>query len=191
MTPEEFRESRRQNVKLPCGMEFEIRRLGALDVLRMGGSPDLRAYVGKPRSDVLKAIGKHLEDLWKGVLADLGNDREFHEKIVMAGVVSPKIVKEPEAPDTVCVGDLAQEELSILAGGILKFSLLTKKEAEKIDPLSETESSSSISMPSGGDTEGSQAKSSQSTGGGNSQPIPSTSHVPAQESQKKQPPGSA
>lgn len=190
MTPEEFRESRRQKVKLPGGMEFVIRRLGALDILRMGGTPDLRAYIGKPRADVLKAIGKHLEDLWRGILADLGEDREFHEKIVMAGVVSPKVVKETELPDTVCVSDLAQEELSILAGGILKFSLLTKKEAEKIDPLSETENSSSISTPSGGDTEGSQAKSSQSTAK-DLPPIPSTSHVPAQEPQKKLPPASA
>lgn len=187
MTPEEFRESRRQKVQLLGGMEFVIRRLGALDVLRLGGTPDLRAYIGKPRADVLKAIGKHLEDLWKGILADLGEDREFHEKIVIEGVVSPKVVKEPELPDTVCVADLAQEELSILAGGILKFSLLTKQEAEKIDPLSETEGSSSISTPSGGDTEGSQAKSSQSTVT-DSPPIPSTSHVPAQEPQKKQPP---
>jgi hypothetical protein len=171
-------------------MEFVIRRLGALDILRMGASPDLRAYIGKPRADVLKAIGKHLEDLWKGVLADLGNDREFHEKIVMAGVVSPKVIREPELPGTVCVNDLAQEELSILAGGILKFSLLTKQEAEKIGPLPETENSSSISIPSGEDTDDSQAKSSQSTVK-DSPPIPSTSHVPAQEPQKKKLPASA
>lgn len=190
MTPEEFRESRRQNVKLPNGMEFVIRRLGALDILRMGATPDLRAYIGKPRADVLKAIGKHLEDLWKGVLADLGNDREFHEKLVMAGVVSPKVVKETDVEKTVCIADLAQEELSILAGGILKFSLLTKQEAEKIVPLPETENSSSTLTPSGEDTGGSQAKSSQSTAK-DSPPIPSTSHVPAQEPQKKPQPASA
>ena len=190
MTPEEFRASRRQNVKLPNGMEFEIRRLGALDLLRMGGSPDLRPLVGKSKQEVLKSVGKHFNDLWEHVLGNLMEDRDFLEKIVMAGVVSPKVVKEQDAQGTVCVADITQEELSILAGGIMDFSFLTKKEAQKIDPLSETANSSSISTPSGGDTEGSQAKSSQSPGNGSSLPIPSMSRAPAQDSQKKPPPAS-
>lgn len=191
MTPEEFTASRRQNVKLPGGMEFEIRRLGGLDFLVMGSSPDLRQFIGKPKADVLKAVGKHLEELFNGVLANLMEDREFLEKIIMAGVVSPKIVKEVGVQGAVCIADIMQEELSILAGGILKFSFHTKQEAQRIDPLSETANSSSISTPSEGDTEGSQAKSSESPGNGKPQPIPSTSHVPAQESQKKPPPASA
>ncbi len=191
MTPEEFRASRRQNVKLPNGMEFVIRRIGGLDLLAMGSSPDLRQFIGKSKPEVLKAIGKHLGDLFKGVLADLLEDRKFLEKIVMAGTVSPKVVREVDVEGTVCISDILQEELSIFAGGILKFSFLTKQEAEKIDPLSETADSSSISTPSEGDTESSQAKSSQSPGNGSQQPTPSTSHVPAQESLKKPPPASA
>lgn len=188
MTPEEFRESRRQNVELPNGMKFEIHRLGAIDLLRMGSSPDLRAFIGKEKQEVLKAVGKHAKDLWESVLRDLVKERGFLEKIVMEGVVSPKVVRESDAPETVYVGDLLHEELDMLAGKILNFSFLTKGEAQKIDPLPETESSSSISTPSGEDTEGSQAKSSQSPGNGNSQPTQSTSHVQAQDSQKKQPP---
>lgn len=187
MTPEEFRESRRQKVELPNGMEFEIHRLSAVDLLRIGSSPDLRALIGKPKQEVLKAVGKHAKDLWESVLRDLVKDRGFLEKVVMEGVVSPKIVRESDAPETVYVGDLLHEELDMLAGKILNFSFLTKKEAEKIDPLSETESSSSISTPSEGDTESSQAKSSQSPENGSQQPTPSTSHVRAQESPKKTP----
>lgn len=190
MTPEEFRESRRGKVKLPNGMEFEIRRLGALDLLAMGGSPDLRPLIGKPKAEVLKAVGKHLEDLWKNVLGEFAGDREFLEKIVMAGAVSPKIVREDSAQGTICIADLLQEELDILAGGILQFSFVTKREAQKIDPLSETEDSSSTLTPSEDAMESSQAKSSQSTAK-DSQPTPSTSHVPAQESQKKPQPASA
>lgn len=189
MTPEEFRESRRQNVKLPNGMEFVIRRLGALDLLRMGSSPDLRSLVRKPKQEVLKNVGKHLEDLWKNVLGTIIEEREFLEKIAMEGVVSPKVVKEMDIEGTICVSDITQDELSILAGGIMNFSSLTKQEAQRIDPLSETGSSSSTLTPSEGDMEGSQAKSSQSNG--NSQPTPSTSHVQAQESPKKPRPANA
>lgn len=188
MTPEEFTAKRRKKIHLPDGSEFVIRRIGGLDLLAIGGSPDLRSLIGKSRQDVLKAVGKHLTDLWKSVLADLMNDRGFLEKIVMIGVASPKVVKEADVQGAICIGDFLQEELSLLATAILNFSFFTKKEAEKIDPLSETESSSSISTPSGGDTEGSQAKSSQSPGNGNSQPTPSTSRVLAQDSRKKQPP---
>lgn len=191
MTPEEFTASRRQSVTLPNGMEFVIRRLGALDLLRMGSSPDLRGFIGKTKQETLRAVGKHLEDLWKNVLSNLMEDRAFLEKVVMAGAASPKVVKEQDVPGAVCVNDLLQEELSILAGGIMNFSFLTKQEAQKIAPLPETESSSSTLTPSVDDTEGSQVKSSQSPGNGNPQPTPSTSHVPTQESQKKTPPASA
>ncbi len=166
-------------------MEFEIHRLGAVDLLRMGSSPDLRALIGKERQEVLKAVGKHAKDLWASVLRDLVKDRGFLEKIVMEGVVSPKVVRESDAPGTVYVGDLLHEELDMLAGKILNFSFLTKQEAQKIAPLSETESSSSTLMPSGGATENSQAKSSQSPENGSPQPTQSTSHVQAQEFQKK------
>jgi hypothetical protein len=191
MTPEEFRASRRETVELPNGMKFEIHRISAVDLLRMGSSPDLRPLIGKEKQEVLKAIGKHAKDLWESVLRDLAKDRGFLEKVVMEGVVSPRIVRESDAPETVYVGDLLHEELDMLAGKILNFSFLTKKEAQKIDPLSETEDSSSTLTPSGGDTENSQAKSSQSPGNGSPQPTPLTSHVPAQESQKKPPPASA
>lgn len=191
MTPEEFRESRRQKVELPSGMTFEIHRMGSLDLLRIGSSPDLRPFIGKPKQEVLKAVGKHAKDLWESVLRDLVKERGFLEKVVMEGVVSPKVVQESDAPETVYVGDLLQEELDMLAGKILNFSFVTKREAQKVAPLSTTEGSSSISTPSGGDTEGSQAKSSQSPGNGKPPPTPSTSHVPAQESQKKPPPASA
>lgn len=189
MTPEEFTESRRQNVKLPNGMEFEIRRLGGLDLLAMGSSPDLRPLIGKPKQEVLKAVGKHLNDLWKNVLGNLMEDRGFLEKVAMAGVVSPKVVREPDVQGTICIADLLQEELSILVGGIFNFSFLTKQEAQRIDPLSETENSLSTSTPSEGDTEGSQVKSSVKNE--SLPPTPSTSHVQAQESQKTTPPGSA
>jgi hypothetical protein len=188
MTPEEFRESRRQNVTIPNGMAFEIRRLGALDLISMGGSFDLRPLIGKTKQEVLKAVGKRAEDLFKSVLADFLKERGFLEKIVMAGIVSPKVVSEPNIQGTICIGDLTHEELDMLAGGILNFSFLTKQEAQRIDPLSETANSSITSMQSQGDTESSQAKSSQSPGNGNPPPTPSTSHVPAQESRKKLPP---
>lgn len=191
MTPEEFRESRRQSVTLPNGMEFEIHRLGALDLLRIGTSPDLRPFIGKPRQEVLKAIGKHAKELWEGVLQDLMKERAFLERVVMEGVVSPKVVRETDTEGAVYVADLTQDELSMLAVGILNFSFLTKQEAEKIGPLSTTESSSSTSTPSVGVTEGSQAKSSQFPENGSPQPTLSTSHVPAQESPKKPPPASA
>lgn len=191
MTPEEFRKSRRETVELPNGMRFEIHRLGVIDLLRIGSSPDLRAFIGKEKQEVLKAVGKHAKDLWESVLRDLVKERGFLEKVVMEGVVSPKVVQESDAPETVYVGDLLQEELDMLAGKILNFSFVTKREAQKVAPLSTTEGSSSISTPSGGDTEGSQAKSSQSPGNGKPPPTPSTSHVPAQESQKKPPPASA
>lgn len=188
MTPEEFRASRRQNVKLPNGMEFVIRRLGGLDLLRMGSSPDLRGFIGKTRQETLKAVGKHLIDLWKNVLANIVEEREFLEKVAMEGVVSPKVVREMDVEGTVCVADITQDELSVLVGGIMNFSMFTKQEAEKIDPLSATENSSSTLTPSESDTEGSQAKSSQSPEIENSQPTPSTSPVPAPESPKKPPP---
>ena len=188
MTPEEFRKSRRQNVKLPNGMEFEIRRLGGLDLLRMGSSPDLRGFIGKSKQETLKAVGKHLIDLWKNVLANLVEERDFLEKVALEGVVSPKVVREMDVEGTVCVADITQDELSILVGGIMNFSMFTKQEAEKIAPLSKTGDSLSTSTPSEGDTEGSQAKSSQSPENGNPQPTPSTSPVPAQESPKKPPP---
>ena len=191
MTPEEFRASRRQNVKLPDGMEFEIRRIGGLDLLAMGSSPDLRPLIGKPKQEVLKAVTGHLENLFKNVLGDIMQDRAFLEKVVLAGVVAPKVVRETHAKGTVCISDITQDELFLIATGILNFSFLTKQEAEKIGPLSATENSSSISTPSESDTEGSQAKSSQSPGNGNPQPTPSTSRVPAQESPKKPPPPNA
>ena len=191
MTPEEFTASRRQNVKLPNGMEFVIRRLGGLDLLRMGSSPDLRGFIGKTKQETLKAVGKHLIDLWKNVLANIVEEREFLEKVAMEGVVSPKVVKEIDVEGTVCIADITQDELSVLVGGIMNFSMFTKQEAEKIGPLSATESSSSTSTPSESDTEGSQAKSSQSPEIENSQPTPSTSPVPARESPKPPPPISA
>jgi hypothetical protein len=191
MTPEEFRASRRETVELPNGMKFEIHRIGAVDLLRMGSSPDLRSLIGKEKREVLKAVGKHAKDLWENVLRDLTKDRRFLEKIAMEGVVSPKVVQEPNAPETVYVGDLLHEELDMLAGRILNFSFLTKREAEKIDPLSEIENSSITSTPSPSDMDASQAKSSQSLESGNPPPTPSTSHVPAQESQKKLPPANA
>lgn len=191
MTPEEFRASRRETVELPNGMEFEIHRLSAVDLIRMGSSPDLRPLLGKEKQEVLKAVGKHAKDLWESVLRDLVKDRGFLEAVVMEGVVSPRVVRESDAPETVYVGDLLHEELDMLAGKIMRFSFITKQEAQKIAPLSKTESSSSTLIPSENATEGSQAKSSQSPGNGNPPPTPSTSHVQAQESPKKPPPASA
>lgn len=190
MTPEEFTASRRQNVKLPNGMEFEIHRLGGLDLLAMGGSPDLSPLIGKPKQEVMKAVAGHVRNLFKNLLADLMQDRTFLEKVVLAGVIAPKIVRETHAAGTVCIGDLLQDELSLLAVGILNFSFLTKQEAEKVGPLSETENSCSISTPSEGATESSQAKLSESPKSGSPQPTPSMSHVQTPESPKKTPPAS-
>lgn len=171
-----FRKRRRAKVKLAeDGDTFIVRPLDVFDILLAGGNPDvLKLAEGTPEQR-LKQLGTQVEKMLEDILSDVERNKEFMKKIIVMGAIEPQVSMEaqPEASKVICIDEFIYDELDRLAGGILKFSGLTKAEGNKLPPLLTRGASSSPSISSPDDTESSPLKSSESTTP--SSPGPSTS----------------
>lgn len=112
----------RIKIKLPSGNEIITRRIAPQDMLLCGLTPDLTKQAD--------ASPARIEDM-----------RALLEKMVVRAAVEPKFcLDEKDAvPDKVIwVGELAYDELDLIAGGIFRASGITAEAKEEIIPLDET-----------------------------------------------------
>ncbi len=161
VTADEFRAKRRTVLELPSGDKFEIRKIGPMDLIKAGGTPDMKGLIGKTKPEVLRAIGKNAKEMFDRICKDFDSQREFYERLAIRACTNPKVSDNGNDPNTLDVHDLTFEECDFIAGGILKFAGVGKKEAETIGPLSETGETSQESTQFPAVTEGSPLKSSE------------------------------
>lgn len=171
VTAEEFKAKRRTILELPNGENYEIRKIGPMDIIKAGGTPDMKHLIGKSKPEVLRAIGKNAKDMFERICKDFNSQRAFNEKLIIRACTNPKVSENGNDPNTIDVHDLKDEECDWLAFGIMKFAGVVKSEAEKIAPLSGTGKPSKESTASPEDTASSPPSSSESAKT-NSSPTP-------------------
>ncbi|SRR5258706_4910802 len=135
-------------VEAPSGHAYEIRPLRTSEIhLTMGSIQDLAAAATgeTKKARVRQAIAEKV--------SDPGERDRIQERVVMAGLVSPKI----ENADL--VWGLGIPDVGFLFTNILSLSGLGTEAAKAIDPLSGTEGASSSATSSALATDGAPASS--------------------------------
>lgn len=113
------------------GAKIRIRRIGAAEMLELGGGLDLSVYLG---------LGRQNRET--PTLEEATAHGAFLRRVVVRGMVKPVVVDPHDAkapiaaePDgAVNVDDIADEHLGRLAGHILVLSRHSLLEAQKVRP---------------------------------------------------------
>ncbi len=122
-TAEEIRKRARTIVKLPSGLEVEIRKAHLWDFMGLGELPVASGKTGAKDGEDKPTSSQSLEEIEEA--------RRYSIRAIVKAAVRPQFTdKENADPSLICVQDLDDNDFQALAEGILTWMKPKKDEAE-------------------------------------------------------------